>query len=339
MTGALTNVGLAARIIRWLYRKTLYSQEDSLFSLHLTKPLFYKPSVDANLLLNWAYELHNRLDTHFPADVGEALKSCVINETTEIANFDFSKIQSLSASKGFGENFFSKINGSWFTDAASWGAAMYPSDNLSGLDDQDWDVNIRYIENREGFPKRAPIAVYYYDWLDRYEGIQSGGSHHTAMVLHQMKDQRRQYTRDARLTKYSINTSSIEELCESYYMFVTSEKMYAPRISNDVSSFDSAIKEYIASDFYTMPIRRSVNNAIVCFVPRWSLKVDDRIFKHWYESQQEIGTIISFVDLLKNTLRYCQTPYLHELHSCYLGDPTRSNDRLVKDIIRSGSNA
>lgn len=338
MRSTLENVGLAAKIIRWFYEKTIYAQEDSLFSLHLTRPLFYKLSADGNLLLDWAHELHNGFDTNFPVDLAEALRNCVVIEKVEIANFDFSKIESLSSSKGFGENFHPKINGSWFKDAASWGRAMYPADNLSGLDDHDWNVNIGYIENREGFPKNRPISVFYYAWLDRYEGYQSGGSHHTAMILHQMEDQSRPYTRDARLTKYSINVSSIEKFCDHYYMFVTSEKMYAPRISNNDVSFLVAMKKYLASDFYTTSIRRSVNNAIICFIPYNALKVERSVFEQWCASQQQRRSIVPFIDLLKNTLKYCDTPYLHELQSCYLGDPFRHNDKAVKSMAEVPDN-
>lgn len=322
------------KIIRWLYNRTPYLQSDNLNTLQLTPPKFYKPSVDAGLLFDWQYELHRSYPPYLPNDLAEALKNLVITEKHEIPDFDFSNIRSLSHSKSFGPSLYAaRINGSWFADAASWGQAMYPSDNLSGLDDSDWEQNIWYIENREGFSKSRPITVNYFEWLNRYVGIQSGGSHHTAMVLHQIKNQKRSYKRHAVVTKYSINSEGLANLLDNYCMFVTSGKLHAPKLSDsDDVAIDQAVSEYISSNVYTLAIHRSVNDAVMCFIPYKDLKIGNYVFLQWYKNQIARKTIIPLLDLVDNTLEYCTTPYMHEIHSCHLGDPTRTNDKIAKSI-------
>lgn len=322
------------KIIRWLYNRTPYQQSDNLYKLQLTPPKFYKPSVDARLLFDWHFELYRSLPAYLPNDLAEALKKLVVSEKYEIPDFDFSNISSLTDSKSFGTTLInSRINGSWFSDAASWGKAMYPCDNLSGLDDRDWENNIWYIENCEGFPKSKPISVKYFDWLKRYVGVQSGGSHHTAMVLHQIKNQNRSYNRHAVVTKYSLNSNDLANLLGNYCMFVTSGKLHAPRLSaSDDVTIDEAVIEFISSKVYTLPIHRSVNNAVICFIPYKELKIDNHVFQQWYINQQARKNIITLLDLVDNTLEYCTTPYMHEIHSCYLGDPNRKNDRIAKGL-------
>ena len=42
-------------------------------------------------------------------------------------------------------------------------------------------------------------------------------------------------------------------------------------------------------------------------------------------------TIAGIRNLLENTFKYRNSPYLHEVNSVYLGDPFRKNDLMVKD--------
>ncbi|WP_051685992.1 DUF6685 family protein [Rheinheimera texasensis] len=322
------------KIIRWLYNRTPYLQSDNLNTLQLTPPKFYKPSVDAGLLFDWHYELHRSYPPYLPNDLAEALKKLVVTEKYEIPNFDFSNISSLSHSKSFGPSLYpARINGSWFADAASWGQAMYPSDNLSGLDDSDWEQNIWYIENREGFSKSRPITINYFEWLNRFVGVQSGGSHHAAMVLHQIKNQKRSYTRHAVVTKYSLNSEELANLLDNYCMFATAGKLHAPKLSDsDDVTIDQAVCEYISFNVYTLAIHRSVNGAVMCFIPYKDLKIGNDVFQQWYKNQIARKTIIPLLDLVDNTLEYCTTPYIHEIHSCHLGDPRRTNDKIAKSI-------
>ncbi|MFC4654045.1 DUF6685 family protein [Rheinheimera marina] len=324
---------LRHKIIRWLYNRTPYLQSDNLNTLQLTPPKFYKPSADAGLLFDWQHELHRSYPPYLPNDIAETLKTLVITEKYEVHDFDFSNIKSLSASKSFGPSLYSAcINGSWFADAASWGQAMYPSDNLSGLDDTDWEHNIWYIENREGFSKNRPITVKYLEWINRYVGIQSGGSHHTAMVLHQIKNQKRSYKRHAVVTKYSLSSVDIANLLKNYCMFVTAEKLHAPKLSDSDVTIDQAVSEYISSNVYTLAIHRSVNDAVMCFIPYKDLKIGNDLFQQWYKKQVVRKTVIPLLDLVNSTLEYCTTPYIHEIHRCHLGDPFRTNDKLAKSI-------
>ena len=320
------------QVILWLYQLTPFSKVDNLFTLHLRRPKFYKPSADGKLLLNWDYEFRSGFAPYFPEEISDALINCVTTNSYEVSNFDFANIKSLSASKSFGGSWYPKINGSWFSDAASWGEAMYPSGNLSGLDDDDWEKNISYIEKVEGFPISRPISVYYFSWLGRYQASQTGGSHHTAMVLHQIKNQKRHYTRHAKVKEYSLDITAIEELSDDYLMFVTASKVNAGKISTRPVSIEQAIKEYISPKVYTFQLQKSVNKATVCIIPLKEIKIEKDDFFPWYNYQVSNGNIVPFIDLLKNTLKYCNTPYIHEVDSCYLGDPVRESDYQLRKI-------
>lgn len=173
-----TNEPWTQRLIYALYEKTRLAQSNRLNTIFLTAPAFYKPGVDRDLLLNWPKELAITDERNFPKNLNTALVSCISSGVEDIPNFDFSKIQSFSHSKGFGKSWCPHINGSWFKDAAAWGRAMYPSDNLSGLDEKDWYDNIYHIE-QEGFSANRPLNVEYYAWLDRYLCVQTGVVHIT----------------------------------------------------------------------------------------------------------------------------------------------------------------
>lgn len=322
---------LFSRLIKYYYDKTLYAQADKLSALQLSPPQFYKPSADGSLLLNWACIFSGSFAANAPQEISQVLRACVTQHEETIDNFDFSHIQSLSNSKGFGSNWLAKINGSWFNDAATWGAAMYPDSNLSGLDDQDWAANIRHIE-REGFPQSRPITVHYYAWLDRYKAVQPGGSHHCAMVLHQMKEQKRAYTRQATLTRYAINTTTIEQLSRRYCLFVTANTVTDLTLSHNTIDLLTAIYKHISPKACTIPIAPSVNNAVIGCIPYDSLSIDHSIFQRWYAIHVKRGSIVPLVTLLNNTLASCTTPYVHALDSCYLGDPYRKNDIRAKNI-------
>ena len=117
-------------------------------------------------------------------------------------------------------------------------------------------------------------------------------------------------------------------------MFVTGEEVYAPSLSIENLKVDEVFQEYIANKVYTLPIKRSVNRAIMCFIPYHELKVGSGLWENWYRTQVERKNFIPLTDLMDNTLKYCKTPYLHEIEQCYLGDPFRVNDKIAKSISK-----
>ncbi len=76
------------------------------------------------------------------------------------------------------------------------GRECNPAKNLKAENISDWEDNIWHIEH-EGFNLRDPINVKYYSWLDRYVALNSGGSHHAAMVVYQSVRDKLEYKREA----------------------------------------------------------------------------------------------------------------------------------------------
>ncbi len=204
---------------------------------------------------------------------------------------------------------------------------MYPAKNLAGLTEQDFQNNIHHIEG-EGFRKGKPILVSYYDWLNIYEGNQSGGSHHTAMLVYQLIEQKRKYFREAIIKHYKIDINPIINLTKEYYIFVTSAASSFDQY--DSNYIDNQLKK-ISQEVYYIKISFSANDAFICLIPKDKLIVENRLFKYWYKKNIN-KKIIPLLSLIENTLAYCTKPYLHEIRQVYLGDPLRRNDIKVQRL-------
>ncbi|GAB2917112.1 hypothetical protein GCM10027181_15210 [Rheinheimera gaetbuli] len=251
-----------------------------------------------------------------------------MNEHT-VSDFDISKLQSLTHSKGFGESHFPKINGSWFADLASWGKGMYPAKELSGLDDFDWEKNIQHVE-REAFGSTQPVRVNYYAWINRYVGHQGGGSHHTAMLIYQMVDQGKIYKREAKVRNYSLDLEPLSSLKERYAMFVANRDAYCSKLESKRQDLYTILRQVIASEVYVSPISIDNHENTAFFIPYTALKVSKATFDTWYSSNAERLKIIPLINFMSNTLDYCTSPYTHELGQIYLGDPMRQSDIYTK---------
>lgn len=315
-------------IIKIAYRCTLSYQRDQLNLIRLEKPRIYKPTADIQTILQW----ERVFVSHDLDRVEESLKIILINlivmKKHRELDFDFSRIQSLSASKSFGCGYENQINGSWFEDIASWGKGMFPNERLSALDESDWLDNIWHIEH-EGFHKGNIIHIYYYEWLDRYLGSNSGGSHHAALIAHQIRNQGRAYSREAEITTYGIDISLIDDL-EPYYCFITGRKSISSNIGEYNYDLDYILKSFATNTVYTFEMNATENNCSLFIVPKIELKIPQELFESWLSSRSKLNEVIILKDILREHRKYCTTPYLHELRSIYLGDPSRHNDVLKK---------
>ncbi|WP_373778280.1 hypothetical protein [Glaesserella sp.] len=332
MEKIINKENLIEKLIKFLYKKTRYYQINQQLSylnqLNIELPKFYQLSADSGKLIHWE-ETFNEYNIHkLPKSLQKIFVNSIIKTVSLEEKFDFSLLNSLSCSKGFVKNWYESINGSWFSNIYSWGKAMYPAENLAGLTEEDFQDNIFHIES-EGFRLGKPITVFYYDWLKIYEGSQTGGSHHTAMLVYQLISQKRKYVREATVTQYKIDINPIINLTNDFYIFVTSiSKISEENHSLDI---DKQMKK-IASEFYSIKIRFSVNNAFIFLIPKNKLIIDKNLLEYWY-NQNINKKIIPLVLLLENSLAYCKTPYLHEIKQIYLGDPLRRNDIKSKRII------
>ncbi|HIF4822216.1 TPA: DUF6685 family protein [Serratia marcescens] len=311
-------------IIKKGYQLTPSFLRDKLNLIRLEKPKVYRPTADISTILQWERMFDRYNLDGIEDELRNILANLVITEEHHEQNFDFSRIQSLSASKSFGCGHDYSINGSWFKDIASWGEGMYPGRKLSALDEADWSDNIRHIEH-EGFHKGSNIHVYYYTWFDRYLASNSGGSHHAALVAYQIKNQGMVYKRDANITTYRINEPLIKKL-DPYFCFITGSEAITPCFGDFYLSLDWILTSFAVKKIYTFDMNATENNCTLFIVPKRDLIISPSIFESWLNSRAKTNEIIRFEDILMEHARFCTTPYTHELRSIHLGDPTRRND-------------
>lgn len=328
-----------------MYQKTTASYRGQLDKICLSKPQIYKPTADYDLLLDWRKVFSEANVGHLPASISRVLLKIVCKKVVIEHSFDFSQIQSLTASKSFGQDYFASINGSWFSDVCAWGKGMYPVykpdshiEHFSCFTDEDWKTNIEYIEKNEGW-KRDPIQIEHFGWLNRYVGLQSGGSHHTALVIAQMASQDRTYTRNAIVTYLEANGSALNALSDNYYIFVTGHLVYDGETAQD-TNIGIFVQKFLGNNVSTIQLNKSKNPAVAVFIPKTEINYEHRdIFEAWLEGQRKRNCLICLEYLISETYKYCTEPYLHELNNITLGDPFRTNDRALIELIQERTNS
>lgn len=324
------------RILNYCHQQTEQWQLDQLHQIHLNDIELYTPTADGNTIIKWneSFALYNVADHQ--KEVKYALINSVSKDTRLTDNFDFSKIQSLTNSKGFGRRY--SINGSWFKDIAEWGKAMYSGKDLSSLDERDWANNIAHIE-QEGFTKSHPLNISYYAWYGRFECENSGGSHHAAAVSSQIRYQQFQYHRQAEVTAHTTNPEYIQELeQQGFYLFLIAGFGYAHKISHEKIKSDQIIGDHITERFYTIPLNGSTpNNTQIMIIRKEDLKIKARTFEKWYHTQLKMGKLVRLQEVMEDTSKYCTIPYLHEFNYLKLGDPSNTNDLKVKEMEKNTS--
>jgi hypothetical protein len=316
------------RIIRKLYYKTQISDIDRLQAIRLSQPVIFKPTADANLFIQWEKVLKLMSNKDFPDDVTRAFSQVVRQTVEQDDEFELAKIDACSASKSFGQDFDPVINGSWFNDMTQWGEGMYPvfSDykTFGTLTEKDWRRNVTHMESDA--LKRDRSNVVHYEWLNRTVLCQSGGSHHTALVMAQNKAQDRDYRFKANVTRYSVDIAPLEPLLSQYYFLVTGDTAFDDFTDNEGRA-GSVFSDGVASFTKSITLNTSSPNAaVLVLIKKTNLKVDEQLFEQWVDKQVKRGTIIPLASLLTSTLSYCTTPYMHEVSRIFLGDRFRRND-------------
>ncbi|ECW2964645.1 hypothetical protein F3X75_22425 [Salmonella enterica subsp. enterica] len=311
-------------LICQLYRLTDHHKLTEATFKSLADIELVKPTADADTIL----QLENIFGEYslgsIDKDLAEILSNIITIDKKHSQDFDFNKIQSLTASKSFGCGWNKIINGSWFENLHSWGEGMYPAENMKAENMTDWKENIWHIEH-EGFSPRYPINVTYYSWLDRYVASNSGGSHHAALVVYQSVRDKLEYKREALIEKLSINSSAVEILDQKYYSFILQIKR--PQNKNETHTseyeFTDALKEFVEKKYTILKPVNYVSNIKLFFIPKDELKTNNKTFHNWFHSAISCGKIISLPEYLKNPAHYHTHHYSHELNSITLGDPSR----------------
>ncbi|EIT9087384.1 hypothetical protein L3T38_004164 [Escherichia coli] len=307
-----------------LYRLTDHHKQTAATFKNLADIKLVEPTADADTILQLENIFSEYSLRYIDRDLAEILSNIITTDKNHSLDFDFNKIQSLTASKSFGCGWNKVINGSWFKNLYSWGEGMYPAQNLKAENISDWEDNIWHIEH-EGFNPRDPINVKYYSWLDRYVALNSGGSHHAAMVVYQSVRDKLEYKREAVIEQLSINSNTVEILGQNYYSFIFQIKHPSNKTENYTSEYEftDALKDFGQNRHTTLKPVNYVSNIKLAFIPKDALKTNSETFRNWFYSAISYGKIISLPDYLKNPAHYHTLHYSHEVDSITLGDPSR----------------
>lgn len=311
-------------LICQLYRLTDLHKLTAATFKNLADIKLVEPTADADTILQLENIFSEYSLRYIDRDLAEILSNIITTDKNHSLDFDFNKIQSLTASKSFGCGWNKVINGSWFKNLYSWGEGMYPAKNLKAENISDWENNIWHIEH-EGFNPRDPINVKYYSWLDRYVALNSGGSHHAAMVVYQSVRDKLEYKREVVIEQLSINSNTVEILGQNYYSFIFQIKHPSNKTENYTSEYEftDALKDFGQNRHTTLKPVNYVSNIKLAFIPKDALKTNSDTFRNWFYSAISYGKIISLPDYLKNPAHYHTHHYSHELDSITLGNPSR----------------
>jgi hypothetical protein len=301
-----------------LARKNFSHRMNEAALLFLDDVRLFCPTADAGTMLR----LDDVFDSYLVAGLSEELQrilgNLVISCESEVPDFDFTKIQSLTASDSFGKDHNPHINGSWFRNLADWGRGMYTGDNLRSKTMEDWESNVRHIEG--ALNGGAPLRVLYYEWYDRYVVSNQNGSHHAAKVIYQAIRDNISYNRKAVVEHLSINADAVCELEARYFAFIyrTRRKDGTGYRIDAYTSFQLLLSKLISDHIeYIQPVDYS-ESIRLAFIPRSGLKVDEARLGQWINTAKQAGKIISLTDYLNNPGPFHVKPYVHEVNDILL---------------------
>jgi len=290
--------------------------------LYLDDVRLFRPTADADTMLRLDSVFAGYSVDHLQEELQHILGKVVSSSRSAVPDFDFRKIESLTASKGFGKGHNPHVNGSWYRNLSAWGRGMFPGKNLRSETLQDWEDNIRHIEG-EGFRPDSPVRVMYYEWYDRHVVSNTGGSHHAAKVIYQAIRDNLTYNREAVVEHLSINTEAVRELKDRYVAFI-----YQPRKDDGTgyrqdtdNRFHRSLRELVGEHIgYIKPVHYS-DSIRLAFIPRSGLKVDEARLGQWINTAILAGKIISLTDYLNNPGPFHVKPYIHEVNNILLRSP------------------
>lgn len=306
----------------WLVRKNFSYRMNEAALLFLDDVTLFRPTADADTMLRLDSVFTGYLMERLPDELQRILGKVVSSTKSAVPDFDFRKIESLTASKGFGKGHNPHINGSWYKNLSAWGEGMFPGKNLRSETLQDWQENVRHIES-QGFRPDGPVNVLYYEWYKRYVVSNTGGSHHAAKVIYQALRDNLTYNREAVVEHLSINTEAVRELDARYVVFI-----YRPRREDGTgyrrdanTGFQRSLRELVGEHIDYIEDVHYSENIRLAFIPRSGLKVDEARLSQWINTAKQAGKIISLTDYLNNPGPFHTKPYVHEVNDILLRSP------------------
>lgn len=308
------------KLIDGVSRRSFSFRMNEAALLYLDDVRLYRPTADAGTLLQLESVFNDWSVSKLPDELKGILKKIIITTSVSVPDFDFRKIDSMTASKGFGAGFNPTINGSWFKNMAAWGRGMYPGENLRSDTLQDWKDNVWHIEH-EGFGRNYPIHITWYGWYQRFVASNTGGSHHAAKVIYQGIRDNITYTREAVIETLSINADTVRELDELYisFIFLPKKKNSQGQKTDADISFRFLLSQLVSKDVaYLHPVHYH-EDIRLAFISRDIVKNTGGLIELWVEKASDSGKLIKLTDYLKNPEAFHMKPYIHEVNNIQLG--------------------
>ncbi|MFJ5453005.1 DUF6685 family protein [Pectobacterium jejuense] len=310
------------KIIDRLCRRSFSFRMNEGALLYLDDIRLYQPTADAATILQLESVFMGSTMKYLSTDLRNLLEKMVIRNEIGVPDFDFKKVESLTASKGFGLGFIPRINGSWFKNIHDWGRGMYPGENLRSETLEDWNDNVWHIEH-EGFTRRWPVRVTYYGWYKRYVASNSGGSHHAAKVVYQANRDNLTYNRESLVEYLSINIDSVQELECHYFSFIfLARKPYGNnQVMNAETEFRLLLSNLLSNEVEYLSTNCYRDNITLAFISKEKLDGRKTEFEMWMTTAVLAGKIIPLVEYLKHPETFHTKPYIHEIRDIYIGTP------------------
>ncbi|KAA3682652.1 DUF6685 family protein (plasmid) [Campylobacter fetus] len=135
-----------------------------------------------------------------------------IEESNNIIELDLKRINSISSSK-------SKSSGYKYKDIYEFGKNVFVERN------KKWSLEecIKHTENGLG-NKEKIYEIRYYKWNNRYEWLNSDGSHHFAVANYIITNKNINYKIKCQITTYSIK-EELKTIIDNYCMFLINDKL------------------------------------------------------------------------------------------------------------------
>ena len=172
---------------------------------------------------------------------------------------------------------------------------------------EDFKKNIYYTEKREGFSDKRSVRVEHIDWLKRNVGFQTGGSHHIAMIIHQINNQNQEYRREVSLTRVSINQKALGEFTDKYTAILTTSKV----TGKSDYEMKYAIQEIFSREYATcLPLYQIYEQAWLHLIVIEKEKLDNEqqeTLSYLLECSKQQGLHIDLDIAMKDTLSLCTT--------------------------------
>ena len=110
--------------VDWVVRRNFGFRMNEAALHFLDDVRLFCPTADAGTMLRQDDIFDSYLVAGLPEELQRILGNLVISCESEVPDFDFTKIQSLTASDRFGKDHNPHINGSWLRDLYDWGRGI-----------------------------------------------------------------------------------------------------------------------------------------------------------------------------------------------------------------------